>query len=64
MKILSEINLTWHKWIMFVGTKMPLSSANLLEEDLMEFMADHGSQIFKVNHLFIFELFYLFKKIK
>jgi hypothetical protein len=58
MKILREINLTWQKWIMFARTKMPLSLANLFEEGLMEFMANHGSQNFRVN-----DLFYLLKKI-
>jgi len=52
MKILREINLTWQKWIMFARTKMPLSLANLFEEGLMEFMANHGSQNFRFNDLF------------
>jgi hypothetical protein len=54
MKVLCEINLTWQKWLMFAGTKMPSSLANLFEKCLMEFMADHGSQNFRVNHLFYF----------
>jgi len=63
MKILCEINFTWQKWIMFARTKMPLSLANLLEEGLMEFMANHGSQNFRVNHLFYFKNILFIKKL-
>lgn len=48
---------------MFARTKMPLSLANLLEEGLMEFMANHGSQNFRVNHLFYFKNILFIKKL-